>query len=173
MNLCSHAFSMLEFSHGNVEPLIRWGGWYIMPFISKSLSHTQPFYTLWTSSGTTCVSWYQKEHFAVFWIFCCKMKITQVDGLYFNRLKILYLLQYKYQMKLCLQAQKQITKSATKVPYPGAFRSMGHVKCEHIQSGSKPWETRLVQRRGSAELQQLSCELHSEHQECFWWAVHQ
>ena len=25
------------------------------------------------------MSWYQKVHFAIFWIFWCKMKITQVD----------------------------------------------------------------------------------------------
>jgi len=37
------------------------------------------FTALWTLSGTTWVSWYQKVHFAIFWIFWCKMKITQVD----------------------------------------------------------------------------------------------
>jgi len=26
------------------------------------------------------VSWYQKEHFAIFWIFWSKMKITQADA---------------------------------------------------------------------------------------------
>jgi len=25
------------------------------------------------------MSWYQKVHFAIFWIFWCKMKITQAD----------------------------------------------------------------------------------------------
>ena len=37
------------------------------------------FTALWTLSGTTRVSWYQKVHFAIFWIFWCKMKITQAD----------------------------------------------------------------------------------------------
>jgi len=35
---------------------------------------------LWNLSGTTWVSWYQKVHFAIFWIFRCKMKITQADA---------------------------------------------------------------------------------------------
>ena len=35
---------------------------------------------LWTSSGTTQVSRYQKVHFAIFWIFWSKMKITQADA---------------------------------------------------------------------------------------------
>ena len=35
---------------------------------------------LWTLSGTTTrVSQYQKIYFAIFWIFWCKMKITQAD----------------------------------------------------------------------------------------------
>jgi len=38
---------------------------------------THHFMALWTLSGTTQVSWYQKVHFAIFWIFWCKMKITQ------------------------------------------------------------------------------------------------
>jgi len=33
----------------------------------------------WTLSGATRVSQYQKVHFAIFWIFWCKMKITQAD----------------------------------------------------------------------------------------------
>jgi len=40
-----------------------------------SITHTQPFY----SSGTTQVSLYQKVYFTIFWIFWCKMKITQAD----------------------------------------------------------------------------------------------
>ena len=32
-------------------------------------------------SGTTRVGQYQKVHFAIFWIFWCKMKITQADAL--------------------------------------------------------------------------------------------
>jgi len=35
---------------------------------------------LWTLSGTTRVSSYQKVHFAIFWIFWSKMKITQADA---------------------------------------------------------------------------------------------
>ena len=31
------------------------------------------------ASRTTRVSWYQKVHFSIFWIFWCKMKITQAD----------------------------------------------------------------------------------------------
>ena len=44
------------------------------------ITHTQPhkhFTALWTLSGTTRVSRYQKVHFAIFWIFWSKMKITQ------------------------------------------------------------------------------------------------
>jgi len=40
-----------------------------------SIEHT----ALWTLSGTTRVSWCQKVHFTRFWIFWCKMKITQAD----------------------------------------------------------------------------------------------
>jgi len=42
-------------------------------------THTQPFYSSLDLSGTIWVSWYQKVHFAIFWIFWCKMKITQAD----------------------------------------------------------------------------------------------
>ena len=35
------------------------------------------FTALVTLSGTTQTSWYQKVHFAIFWIFWCKMKITR------------------------------------------------------------------------------------------------
>ena len=43
--------------------------------------NTWPFFTaLWTLSRTTRVNWYQKVHFAIFWIFWCKMKITQADA---------------------------------------------------------------------------------------------
>ena len=43
-------------------------------------THAHNHYTaLWTLSGTTWVSWYQKVHFATFWMFWCKMKITQAD----------------------------------------------------------------------------------------------
>jgi len=34
---------------------------------------------LWTLSRTTRVSWYQKVHFAIFWVFWCKIKITQAE----------------------------------------------------------------------------------------------
>jgi len=44
-------------------------------------AHTHNHFTaLWTLSETTWVSWYQKIHFAIFWIFLCKMKITQADA---------------------------------------------------------------------------------------------
>jgi len=42
-------------------------------------THTHTHTTFYTSlyfSGTARVSWYQKLHFAIFWIFWCKMKIT-------------------------------------------------------------------------------------------------
>ena len=44
--------------------------------------HTTPnhFTALWTLSGTTRVSRHQKVHFAIFWIFWSKMKITQADA---------------------------------------------------------------------------------------------
>jgi len=43
-------------------------------------THTHNHFTaLWTLSGTTRVSWYRKVYFAIFWIFWCKMKITQAD----------------------------------------------------------------------------------------------
>jgi len=38
------------------------------------------FMALWTLSGTTRMSQYRKVHFAIFWIFWCKMKITQADA---------------------------------------------------------------------------------------------
>jgi len=45
------------------------------------LTHTYNHFTaLWTMSGTTWVSQYQKAHFAIFWIFWNKMKITQADA---------------------------------------------------------------------------------------------
>jgi len=37
------------------------------------------FTALWTLTRLTQVSWYQKVHYAIFWIFWCKMKITQAD----------------------------------------------------------------------------------------------
>jgi len=44
------------------------------------MAHTHNHFTaLWTLSGTTRVSWYQKVHFTIFWIFWTKMKITQAD----------------------------------------------------------------------------------------------
>jgi len=42
-------------------------------------THNNHFTALWTLSGTTWVSWYQKVHFAIFWIFWCKMYITQCN----------------------------------------------------------------------------------------------
>jgi len=38
------------------------------------------FTALWKLSRTTRVSWYQKVHYAIFWIFWSKMKITQTDA---------------------------------------------------------------------------------------------
>jgi len=38
------------------------------------------FIAVWTLSGTTRVSRYQKVHFAIFWIFWCKMKTTQAGA---------------------------------------------------------------------------------------------
>ena len=35
---------------------------------------------VWTLYRTTQVRWYQKVNFAIFWISCCKMKITQADA---------------------------------------------------------------------------------------------
>jgi len=34
----------------------------------------------WTMSKTTRVSWYQKLHFIIFWIFWCKINIAQADA---------------------------------------------------------------------------------------------
>ena len=51
---------------------------------TKIISHTHTthnhFTALWSLSGTTRVSRYQKVHFAIFWIFWNKMKITQADS---------------------------------------------------------------------------------------------
>jgi len=48
-----------------------------------SITHTHHthnhFTALWILSGTTRVSCYQKVHITIFWIFWCKMKITQAD----------------------------------------------------------------------------------------------
>jgi len=44
-------------------------------------THNNHFTALWTLSGTTRVSQYQKVHFAIFRIFWSKMKITQADAL--------------------------------------------------------------------------------------------
>ena len=50
--------------------------------LSKSTTHVHThnhFTALWTLSGTTRVSQYQKVHFAIFWTFWSKLKITQAD----------------------------------------------------------------------------------------------
>jgi len=52
--------------------------------VCASTQHYAPpthnhFTALWTLSRTTWVSWYQKIHFTIFWIFWCKMKITQLQ----------------------------------------------------------------------------------------------
>ena len=54
----------------------------LVPVLYNTHTHTHThnhFTALWTLSGTTRVSWYQKVHFAIFRIFWCKMKITQAD----------------------------------------------------------------------------------------------
>ena len=43
-------------------------------------THTNHFIAFWTLSVSTRVSQYQKVHFAIFWIFGCKMKTTQADA---------------------------------------------------------------------------------------------
>jgi len=56
-------------TEGNTEP------------INNDVIHTDThnhFTALWTLSRTSQVSWYQKVHFTIFWIFWCKMK-TQAD----------------------------------------------------------------------------------------------
>jgi len=54
---------------------------YSQQIASKSTNNMHNHFTaLWTLSGTTQVSWYQKVHFAIFWIFWCKVKITQADA---------------------------------------------------------------------------------------------
>jgi len=48
---------------------------------TQTYTHTHNhFMALWTLSGTTQVSQYQKVHFAIFWIFWSKMKIKQADA---------------------------------------------------------------------------------------------
>jgi len=56
---------------------------FFLPSYCNVATHTHThnhFTALWTLSGTTRVSRYQKVHFAIFWIFWSKMKITQVDA---------------------------------------------------------------------------------------------
>jgi len=48
-------------------------------FGTESHAHNH-FTALWTLSGATPVSWYQKVHFAIFWIFWCIMKLTQAGA---------------------------------------------------------------------------------------------
>ena len=63
--------------HGAIERVIQSQG----HRVSHTYTHTHNhFRALWTLSGTTRVSSYQKVHFAIFWIFWCKMKITQTDA---------------------------------------------------------------------------------------------
>jgi len=55
----------------------------MQPVPELLLLHTQShnhFTALWTLSGITRVSPYQKVHFAIFWNFWSKMKITQADA---------------------------------------------------------------------------------------------
>jgi len=48
---------------------------------THTYTHTHNHFTaLWTLSRTTRVSKYQKVHFAIFWNFWSKMKITQTDA---------------------------------------------------------------------------------------------
>ena len=56
-------------------------GMWAVQFCSSNTTHNNNhFMALWTLSGTTWVSQYQKVHFAIFWIFWSKMKITQADA---------------------------------------------------------------------------------------------
>jgi len=53
--------------------------WVLTTYIHHT--HTPNHFTaLWTLSGTIWVSQYRKVHFAIFWIFWYKMKITQADA---------------------------------------------------------------------------------------------
>ena len=56
--------------------------WLLLAWVNMLGTHTthNHFTALWTLSRTTQVSRYQKVHFAIFWIFCSKMKITQADA---------------------------------------------------------------------------------------------
>ena len=55
--------------------------WPINVKIQRQLHYNyNHFMALWTMSRTTLVSHYQKVHFAIFWIFRCKLKITQSDA---------------------------------------------------------------------------------------------
>jgi len=47
--------------------------------IDNDDTHTTILQLFGLCPGKTRVSWYQKVHFAIFWIFWCKMKITQAD----------------------------------------------------------------------------------------------
>ena len=42
--------------------------------VTHTHTHTQSFYSSLVLVRATWVSWYQKLHFAIFWIFWCKMK---------------------------------------------------------------------------------------------------
>jgi len=49
-------------------------------FLTPDTYYNNHFMALWTLSRTTRVSQYQKVHFTIFWIFLCKIKITQADA---------------------------------------------------------------------------------------------
>ena len=54
---------------------------YTVLVVKSGYTRTHNHFTaLWTLSGTTWLSSYQKVHFSIFWIFWCKMKITQADA---------------------------------------------------------------------------------------------
>jgi len=48
-------------------------------FLLECTQHNH-FMAFWNLSGTTRVSRHQKVHFAIFWIFWSKMKLTQADA---------------------------------------------------------------------------------------------
>jgi len=82
---------LLQFVWGNITTALDYKAAHLQDFFS-SVYAIEPdgkfdcyynynhFMALWILSGTTRVSQYQKVHFAIFWIFWCKMKITPADA---------------------------------------------------------------------------------------------
>jgi len=69
---------MYKFTDGKCNHLLQQNALAKCHFASNT--HTTIFTALWTLSGTTRLSRYQKVHFAIFWILWSKMKITQADA---------------------------------------------------------------------------------------------